>query len=173
MAIGCKRFVTISPRALCDPKADSRPRQINRLPMASQPRCATNAPECGRTGLECFIGRGGCMPRKFATLGFVVVASLLAGCSSTSSDKGAEASVKADAPASASNAIPGRCDAGLGQFAIGKPASIDLLSQVRARTGSQDARILGPDDMVTLEYRSERVNVNTDASGKVTRINCG
>ncbi|RML33689.1 Lipoprotein [Pseudomonas savastanoi pv. glycinea] len=71
------------------------------------------------------------------------------------------------------NAIPGRCDAGLGQFAIGKPASIDLLSQVRARTGSQDARILGPDDMVTLEYRSERVNVNTDASGKVTRINCG
>ncbi|KPX96530.1 putative Lipoprotein [Pseudomonas amygdali pv. mori] len=115
------------------------------------------------------------MPRKFATLGFVVAASLLAGCSSTSSNKGAEASVKADAPASASNAnaIPGRCDAGLGQFAIGKPASIDLLSQVRARTGSQDARILGPDDMVTLEYRSERVNVNTDASGKVTRINCG
>ncbi|EFW80378.1 Lipoprotein [Pseudomonas savastanoi pv. glycinea] len=44
---------------------------------------------------------------------------------------------------------------------------------MRARTGSQDARILGPDDMVTLEYRSERVNVNTDASGKVTRINCG
>ncbi|EPM44587.1 I78 family peptidase inhibitor [Pseudomonas syringae] len=111
------------------------------------------------------------MPRKFATLGFVVMASVLAGCSSTASDSGAAAPVKADAPAS--NAIPGRCDAGLGQFAIGKPASIDLLSQVRTRTGSQDARILGPDDMVTLEYRSERVNVNTDAAGKVTRINCG
>ncbi|MBS7426311.1 hypothetical protein KHW15_10825 [Pseudomonas syringae] len=115
------------------------------------------------------------MPRKFATLGFMVVASLMAGCSSTASDSSASASaeapVKADAPAS--NAIPGRCDAGLAQFAIGKQASIDLLSQVRARSGSQDARILGPDDMVTLEYRSERVNVNTDASGKVTRINCG
>ncbi|MCF5197887.1 I78 family peptidase inhibitor [Pseudomonas syringae] len=113
------------------------------------------------------------MPRKFATLGFMVVASLMAGCSSTASDSSAsaEAPVKADAPAS--NAILGRCDAGLAQFAIGKQASIDLLSQVRARSGSQDARILGPDDMVTLEYRSERVNVNTDASGKVTRINCG
>ncbi|MFA0998032.1 MULTISPECIES: I78 family peptidase inhibitor [Pseudomonas syringae group] len=111
------------------------------------------------------------MPRKFATLGFVVMASVLAGCSSTASDSGAAAPVKADAPVS--NAIPGRCDAVLGQFALGKPASIDLLSQVRTRTGSQDARILGPDDMVTLEYRSERVNVNTDASGKVTRINCG
>lgn len=113
------------------------------------------------------------MPRKFATLGFMVVVSLMAGCSSTASDSSAsaEAPVKADAPAS--NAIPGRCDAGLAQFAIGKQASIDLLSQLRARSGSQDARILGPDDMVTLEYRSERVNVNTDASGKVTRINCG
>ncbi|ALU60232.1 I78 family peptidase inhibitor [Pseudomonas syringae] len=117
------------------------------------------------------------MPRKFATLGFMVVASLMAGCSSTASDSSASASASAEAPvkadAPASNAIPGRCDAGLAQFAIGKQASIDLLSQVRARSGSQDARILGPDDMVTLEYRSERVNVNTDASGKVTRINCG
>ncbi|MCF5714523.1 I78 family peptidase inhibitor [Pseudomonas tremae] len=111
------------------------------------------------------------MPRKFATLGFVVLASVLAGCSSTTSAPSAEASAKAPAPAS--TAIPGRCDAESGQFAIGKQASIDLLSQVRARTGSQDARILGPDDMVTLEYRSERVNVNTDAAGKVTRINCG
>ncbi|KPW22805.1 Lipoprotein [Pseudomonas cannabina pv. alisalensis] len=122
--------------------------------------------------LEIFIGTGGCMPLKFATLGFVVVTSLLAGCSSTGSDSSAEAApVKADAPAS--NVVPGRCDAALAQFAIGKPASIELLQQVRTRSGSQDARILGPDDMVTLEYRSERVNVNTDASGKVTRINCG
>ncbi|MCI3945169.1 hypothetical protein BW686_12455 [Pseudomonas syringae] len=112
------------------------------------------------------------MPRKFATLGFMVVASVLAGCSSTSSEPNTETSAQA-ASTPASSAIPGRCDADPAQFAIGKPASIDLLSQVRARTGSQDARILGPDDMVTLEYRSERVNVNTDASGKVTRINCG
>ncbi|MEE4071880.1 I78 family peptidase inhibitor [Pseudomonas viridiflava] len=111
------------------------------------------------------------MPWKFATLGFVVVTSVLAGCSSTP-DSVPEATSKTEAPA-ASNTVPGRCDAEPAQFAIGKQASIDLLTQVRSRTGSMDARILGPNDMVTLEYRSERVNVNTDASGKVVRINCG
>ena len=109
------------------------------------------------------------MPWKFATLGFAVVMSLLAGCSTPS---GSEAESKAPA-ATATSVGDGRCDAEGGQFAVGKQASIDLLNQVRSRTGAQDARILGPDDMVTLEYRSERVNVNTDASGKVVRVNCG
>ncbi|WP_449116825.1 I78 family peptidase inhibitor [Pseudomonas viridiflava] len=111
------------------------------------------------------------MPWKLATMGFLVVTSVLAGCSSTP-DSAPEAAGKTEAPA-ASNAVPGRCDAEPAQFAIGKQASIDLLTQVRSRSGSMDARILGPNDMVTLEYRSERVNVNTDASGKVIRINCG
>ncbi|WP_024696106.1 I78 family peptidase inhibitor [Pseudomonas syringae] len=110
------------------------------------------------------------MPWKFATLGFVVVTSVLAGCSSTPGSA-PEASSKAEAPAS--NAVPGRCDAAPAQFAVGQQASIELLTQVRSRSGSMDARILGPNDMVTLEYRSERVNVNTDASGKVVRVNCG
>ena len=109
------------------------------------------------------------MPWKFATLGFVVVTSLLAGCSTPS---GSATDSKA-AEATATTAGDGRCDAEGGQFAIGKPASIDLLNQVRAKTGALDARILGPNDMVTLEYRSERVNVNTDAAGKVIRVNCG
>ncbi|MCF5705841.1 hypothetical protein GIV19_00900 [Pseudomonas syringae] len=110
------------------------------------------------------------MPWKFATLGFVVVTSVLAGCSSTP-ESTPQAASKTEAPAG--NSIPGRCDAEAAQFAIGKQASIELLTQVRSRSGSMDARILGPNDMVTLEYRSERVNVNTDASGKVVRVNCG
>lgn len=107
------------------------------------------------------------MPWKFATLGFAVVTSLLAGCSTPS---GSGTDSKAPVATSAGD---GRCDAEGGQFAIGKQASLDLLNQVRTRTGAQDARILGPNDMVTLEYRSERVNVNADASGKVIRVNCG
>ncbi len=35
------------------------------------------------------------------------------------------------------------------------------------------ARVLGPNDMVTLEYRSERLNLNTDQAGTVNRVNCG
>lgn len=110
------------------------------------------------------------MPCKFATLGFLVAVSFLAGCSTTS-DSASDASREAAAPAA--SAVPGRCDAEQAQFAVGKQASIELLTQVRSRSGSLDARILGPNDMVTLEYRSERVNVNTDAAGKVVRVNCG
>lgn len=114
------------------------------------------------------------MPWKFATLGFVVVTSVLAGCSTPSGS--ATDSKATDSTAQAATATrtgDGRCDAEGGQFAVGKQASLDLLNQVRTRTGAMDARILGPNDMVTLEYRSERVNVNTDTSGKVIRVNCG
>ena len=112
------------------------------------------------------------MPWKFATLGFVAVTSLLAGCSTTSAPESAsEAPKAAEAPARPSG--DGRCDASGAQSAVGKQATLELLNQVRSQSGAMDARILGPNDMVTLEYRSERVNVNTDASGKVIRVNCG
>jgi predicted small secreted protein len=119
--------------------------------------------------LVMFIDRGGGMPWKFATLGLVVVTSLLAGCS-TPSGSGTDSKASA---ATTTTAGDGRCNAEGGQFAVGQQASMDLLNQVRTRTGALDARILGPNDMVTLEYRSERVNVNADASGKVIRVNCG
>jgi hypothetical protein len=56
---------------------------------------------------------------------------------------------------------------------MGKPASAYLLEQARKASGAQYARILKPDDMVTLEYRSERLNLNVDRQGVVTRVNCG
>ncbi|MBD8493013.1 I78 family peptidase inhibitor [Pseudomonas syringae] len=116
------------------------------------------------------------MPWKFATLGFVAVTSLLAGCSSTSAPAPAtEAPRTAEAATTAVSgpAGDGRCDASGAQAAVGKQATFELLNQVRTQSGAMDARILGPNDMVTLEYRSERVNVNTDAAGKVIRVNCG
>ncbi|MCV4284928.1 I78 family peptidase inhibitor [Pseudomonas capsici] len=106
------------------------------------------------------------MPRKFATVGFFALTALLAGCSSTSGS--------APEPAqAASHAGHGRCDAAQAQSAVGQQASAALLAQVRTQSGSNEARILGPNDMVTLEYRSDRVNINADASGKVIRVNCG
>ncbi|WP_295479336.1 I78 family peptidase inhibitor [uncultured Pseudomonas sp.] len=110
------------------------------------------------------------MPWKIATLGFIAVTFLLAGCSTTS-DSSADTSRSASAATSAAG--DGRCDASGAQAAVGRQASMDLLNQVRSQSGAQDARILGPNDMVTLEYRSDRVNVNTDATGKVIRVNCG
>ena len=53
------------------------------------------------------------------------------------------------------------------------PAGKELLEQARKASGAQIARVLKPTDMITLEYRSERLNLNADDKGVVTRVNCG
>jgi hypothetical protein len=107
------------------------------------------------------------MPWKLASSGLVLSAALLAGCSSTSeSSKAAEGTTATESGYS-------RCDATAAQFALGKPASAALLEQARVKAGAQTARLLGPHDMVTLEYRSDRLNLNTDQAATVNRVNCG
>jgi hypothetical protein len=47
------------------------------------------------------------------------------------------------------------------------------VEQARAKAGARNVRLLKPDDMVTLEYRSDRLNLNADDNAVITRINCG
>ncbi|WP_426206326.1 I78 family peptidase inhibitor [Pseudomonas sp. TWP3-1] len=105
------------------------------------------------------------MPWKLASLGTFMAVALLAGCS-TSSSESAKDPVATESGHS-------RCEAQAAQFAVGKKASPELLEQARTKAGAQNARFLKPDDMVTLEYRSDRLNLNTDNALMVTRINCG
>ncbi|MNE68442.1 Peptidase inhibitor I78 family protein [compost metagenome] len=105
------------------------------------------------------------MFRTRASLATLLVATVLAGCSTGGNSGGG-------APA-ASAGNDGRCEASGADFAIGKQGSADLLEQARKASGSQMARILKPHDVVTLEYRSERLNLNVDEQGVVTRVNCG
>jgi len=104
------------------------------------------------------------MFRTRAYLATLAVAVVLAGCSTGGNAEGGAA-----APAG----NDGRCEASGADFTIGKPASAELLEQARKASGAQMARILKPHDVVTLEYRSERLNLNVDEQGKVTRVNCG
>lgn len=103
------------------------------------------------------------MFRTRAYLATLAVAAVLAGCSTGGNAAGGAAPAGND----------GRCEASGADFAIGKPASAELLEQARKASGSQMARILKPHDVVTLEYRSERLNLNVDEQGKVIRVNCG
>ncbi|EIK93273.1 hypothetical protein PMM47T1_27629 [Pseudomonas sp. M47T1] len=107
-----------------------------------------------------------CMRASSVTLLAILA---LAGCASSGNGSGNGGAASA-APAVASD---GRCHAEGAQFAVGKPASPQLLEQARTGSGSQIARILKPHDVVTLEYRSDRVNLNADDSGTITRVNCG
>jgi predicted outer membrane protein len=94
----------------------------------------------------------------------VVALMLAAGCSTPAS---------APKDTAAAPVMDGRCHADAAQFAVGKPITPALLEQARARSGAQVARGLMPNDMITLDYRSERLNLNADATGKVIRANCG
>lgn len=104
------------------------------------------------------------MPWKLASLGTLLAVAMLAGCSTTTE------SAKEPTAAEAGH---GRCDAKAAEFALGKKASPELLEQARTRSGSQSARVLKPNDMMTLEYRSDRLNLNTDANLVITRVDCG
>ncbi|MBV4475357.1 I78 family peptidase inhibitor [Pseudomonas sp. B2M1-30] len=105
------------------------------------------------------------MPWKLASLGTVMAMAMLAGCNTTSSEP-------ASAPV-ATESGHSRCEAQAAEFTIGKKASPELLEQARSRAGAQNARFLKPNDMITLEYRSDRLNLNTDNNLVVTRVNCG
>ena len=105
------------------------------------------------------------MFRTRAYLATLAVAAVLAGCSTGGNAGG-------DAPA-ASAGNDGRCEASSATFTVGKAATPELLEQARKASGAQIARVLKPTDMITLEYRSERLNLNADEKGVVTRVNCG
>jgi hypothetical protein len=107
------------------------------------------------------------MFRTRASLATLLVATVLAGCST-----GGSSGTAGNAPAAPAG-NDGRCEARGADFAVGKPGTPDLLEQARKASGSQMARILKPHDVITLEYRSERLNLNVDEQGKVIRVNCG
>lgn len=88
---------------------------------------------------------------------------LLAGCSTA--DKTAESA----APAAEHT----RCNAEPVQALVGKTASQALVDQARQQSGAQTARVLGPHDVVTLEYNSQRLNINVDDGRVIRSLNCG
>ena len=104
------------------------------------------------------------MPWKLASFGTLLAAAVLAGCSTAGTSEPAKDTAAA---------VHTRCESKAAEFAIGQKASPQLLEQARTRAGAQNARILKPNDMITLEYRSDRLNLNTDDNLVITRVNCG
>lgn len=102
------------------------------------------------------------MSWKLVSLGSLLITITLSGCST---------------PDSVNKPVVGvghtRCDAQSAAFVIGKKASPELLEQARVKAGAQNARILSPHDVMTLEYRSDRLNLNADDNAVITRVNCG
>lgn len=85
-----------------------------------------------------------------------------------------QAAAPTDATGKATEAPPvGSCDANQVQSLIGQPNSAALASQAQQDAGAKEVRVLGPEDMTTMEFVGERLNIEVDAKGVVTGVRCG
>lgn len=66
-----------------------------------------------------------------------------------------------------------RCDAGAAQSFVGKNADAPVVEQARIAAGADVARVLKPGQVVTMEYRDGRLNINVDARNTITGVRCG
>lgn len=80
------------------------------------------------------------------------------------------AACKEDDEETASGPDPDACNASQFQHLVGRDEA--AVAEAGIEPG-QKTRIFGPGDMLTMDYRSDRINVELDAVGEVVRVYCG
>lgn len=65
------------------------------------------------------------------------------------------------------------CHADAAQDILGKRANGPMIARAMRRSGARQVRRILPDSMVTMDYRTDRLNVELDAAGIVTKVRCG
>lgn len=65
------------------------------------------------------------------------------------------------------------CHAESAQAVVGRVASTATVDEARRLAGAQIARVLKPGQMVTMEYREGRLNIDVDTNNVITRVRCG
>ncbi|MDS9993317.1 I78 family peptidase inhibitor [Xanthomonas sp. A2111] len=116
-------------------------------------------------------------------LGTACLALALAACGAPPPDEQEQVSAKAQAaaqqaaapdPANAPDAPPvGSCDASQAQGLVGQTFAPALLDQARSDTGAKTARVLKPNQAVTMEFNGERLNIEVDEKDQITGVRCG
>jgi hypothetical protein len=67
----------------------------------------------------------------------------------------------------------GACNAAPAQGLVGRQASPRLAAEAQRLSGARVWRWLRPGQMVTMEFRADRLNLRLDAGDKVEGITCG
>ena len=93
--------------------------------------------------------------------------SVVAACTSQPTAAGGDAS-PAPSPDMAQS-----CNADAVRGAVGKVATPDVVEQARRDAGAAIARVLKPGQVVTMEYRGDRLDVDVDDGNVVTNVRCG
>ncbi|MDQ1230820.1 hypothetical protein QE379_002246 [Sphingomonas sp. SORGH_AS 879] len=56
---------------------------------------------------------------------------------------------------------------------VGKVWAESMRDQVMKTSGARTLRVIAPDTVVTMDFRPDRLNVETDAQGRIIRFKCG
>ena len=103
----------------------------------------------------------------------LATAALLAACAAPAPAPAPGAA----APAPAAPAAPAepvfQCNAEGARFAVGQQVTPQLEAAARARAGAGTARVLKPNQAVTMELNPGRLNISVDARGRVKDVHCG
>ena len=65
------------------------------------------------------------------------------------------------------------CDGSSSQSLIGQVGNASVAEEARRRSGATVVRFLRPGQIVTMEYRADRLNIVLDQNGRVEAIRCG
>lgn len=66
----------------------------------------------------------------------------------------------------------GACNAASVQDMIGRQRSSTLGTEAMRRSGAKSLRWIEPDSAYTQDFREDRLNIDVDARGRVTRLRC-
>jgi len=66
----------------------------------------------------------------------------------------------------------GTCNAVAVQDLVGRQRSDALGADAMRRSGARTVRWIGQDTVYTQDFREDRINIDVDASGRVTRLRC-
>lgn len=65
------------------------------------------------------------------------------------------------------------CDPGKVQNHIGHSFTVAMGNQIQQQAGARSTRVIRPGQAVTMDYRSDRLNIELDAQDKIVAIRCG
>jgi hypothetical protein len=66
----------------------------------------------------------------------------------------------------------GRCNAAPALGLVGSRRSEAVGAEAMRRSGATTLRWIGPDAIITQDLRSDRINIDLDAGGRVTGLRC-